>query len=754
MINTTIEQKDIKGILRKYVKYWYLFAICGLIGLGIAMVYLRYTTPMYMASATMLFKDDKGGGLSETSAFSDLALLNASKSIDDEVLVLKSRTLMESVVVGLQLDVSYVIEGQIRDIEIYGDDVPVKIIMNTLGEGAYNHPFVIHFKDDNSFVIDDGTKETHRFGQEVIRPYGNFTVVSQPGFVYSEVNKPILVQFHSTRSMAGHYSSALSIKTVNKQSSALRLGITDPIPERAKDILEKLIEVYDQAAVDDKNQIATKTVEFIDDRLHFLTQELTSVEQNVETYKQENELTDMSSQAQLLVAAASENRRELESINIQIDVVQNIERYLKSQAPNQYDIVPSTLTISDATLNGLIARYNELQLDRERQLRTARANNPGILLINDQLDNLKQNILENLKNIRQGLSITRRSLLAKSGAVGDQIQQVPTMDRQYLEITRQQEIKQAIYLYLLQKKEESALSLAAAVPNTRVIDAPESRGPVSPVRNNVIGYSILLGLIIPFLGIYVVGFLSNKVESKREVERLTKTPILGEICHSPGEDAVVTRANTRTPVSEMFRLIRSNLHFSAVGKENKRFLVTSSMSGEGKTFFCINMGTSLAGPGKKVLLIEFDLRRPMVLKRLGIESKKGLTDYLVGDINDVRSVILPSGADDNFDVIGAGTLPPNPAELMMNPKVKTMVDSLADMYDYIILDTPPIGKVADALSLKELADSSIYVVRYNYTKKDQLKIVDDIFVNQKLNNPLIVLNDAKKLNTGNYTYGY
>lgn len=755
MFEQKIDQKDIKGIIRKYLKYWYLFVIGGAIGLTIALVYLHYATPIYSASTTMLFKDDKGGGLTESSAFSDLDLLKQSKSMDNEILVLKSKSMMQKVVSDLQLDITYIIEGSIRDVEIYGDGAPIKIIMNELPPEAYGKSFVIYFKDDNSFVIEDGgTKETYSFGQEITKPYGLLTIVSKEGFTYAETNKPIHVKFKSKEGLAGLYSSRLSVRPVNKNASVLRVGIDDAVPQKAKDILSKLIEVYDETTVQDKNQIAAKTVDFIDDRLTFLTQELSKVEQNVETYKQENELTDINTQAQQFATSSIENRKEIEAVNVQLEVLGSIENYLKGQSANEYELVPSTLSISDMTLNGLIQQFNELQLERERVLMNVRGKNPQVVAIDEQLKNLKDNILENLRNIKSGLKITRRNLMAQSGMVGDKIQQVPVIERQIIEITRQQNIKNAIYLYLLQKKEESALSLAATVSNSRIIDPPASYGPVSPMRTNVLAYSILLGLFIPFLGVYLRNLLSVKIETRKEVEKATDTPILGEICHDNSDNVIVAHTNTRTPISEMFRLLRSNLHFSAGGKQNKKVLVTSSMSGEGKTFFCVNMAASIAGTGNKVLLVEFDLRRPKVMARLGIDEKKGLTDFLVGDIDAVESVIFPSGVDDNFDVLGAGTLPPNPAELMMNTKVAQLISDMEKKYDYIILDSPPIGKVADALTLKNYSDSTIYVVRYNYTDKEQINIIDDIFVNQKLTNPLIVLNDAKKSNLGNYTYGY
>lgn len=754
MFDQKTSQKDIKAIIFKYLKYWYLFLVGAILALVVAYIYLRYTTPMYVAKTSILFKDDSGGP-SETAVFSELSMFNSKRSIDNEILILKSKSLMEQVMRELQLEVNYLIEGTVRDVEVYGEDLKLQIIPKDFSSDFYGKSFKIHFKDDNTFELHDGTVETHNFGQEITKPYGVFTIISRSDASFSQNTKPLTISFRNVENLAIGYSGRLGISSITKDASALMISITDPVPERAKDILTKLVEVYEKESITDKNQIAEKSVEFIDDRLIYLMQELSQVEQNVEEYKQQYELTDVSTQGQEYVASASASRKELENVNVQINVLRSIESYLKAQGGgDEYELVPSTLSISDMTLSGLITQFNAIQLDRERLMQNSRPNNPVIINMNEQLKNLRNNILENLKNIRSGLYITKRSLEAQLGFVGDKIQQVPVREREYVEITRQQETKQALYLYLLQKKEEAALSLASAVSNTRIIDPPVAKGPVSPNKTNTMAYSLILGLFVPFLGLYIKNLLTNKVERRSEVLHLTETPILGEICHEKSDDIVVANAHKRTPIAEMFRLIRTNLRLSLAGKANSVILVTSSMSGEGKTFFSINAGASLAGAGKKVIILEFDLRRPKLLKSLGMEKTKGLTDYLVGDIEDVNDVIYSTNVDPNLEIISAGTLPPNPAEIILNERVTSLIKDLRSRYDYVILDCPPVGKVADALTLNEHIDLAVYIVRYNYTDKDQIKIIDDIFVNQKLRNPLIVLNDSKKANSGNYVYGY
>lgn len=757
MVEKKIEQKDIKSILNGYLRYWYLFAIGAGIAILIAIVYLRYATPIYSASTMVLVKSEKGGdGPTESSALSDIALMNQTRSIDNEMLMFKSHGLMKRVVESLQLEVGFVVEGSVRDVEIYSKDAPIQVIISSYSPAFYGKSFVLRFKNDNSFELEDSEVNIYRFGEEIEKPYGKFTIVSDPESVINEADKPLTIRFKNIDELAKDYSNRLVINQVNKNTSALFISLTDPVPKKATAILNELLNVYELENKEDKNKIAKKTVDFLDDRLDFLTQELNSVEMNVENYKQKHELTDVDTQAQEYLATASATRKQVEELDIQIDVLHSIENYLKSSSGNVDDfrLVPSTLTIQDVTLNGLIVKFNELQLDRERIMRTSRANNPAVVNIDEQLKNLQDNILENLKNIKQSLYITRRNLLAKSGQMGDKIQKVPVMQRQMVEITREQEIKQSLYLYLLQKKEEAALSLASSVSNLRIVDVPQSKGPVAPVKTNILAYSLLLGLFIPFLGVYLKSLVSKKIERRSDVENLTNTPILGEICHEGSGVSIVARPNERTPIAEMFRLLRSNLRFSMAGKENKVILITSSMSEEGKTFLSINLGATLAGAGKSVLIIEFDLRRPKLLKRLDLPKSMGLTDYLVGDVDDIQGLIWPSQVDSNLKILSAGTLPPNPAEIILDPRVGQLINQLKNEYDHIILDCPPVGKVADAFTLNDHIDSSIYVVRYNRTEKAQMEIVDDIFRNHKLKNMLIVLNDAKKSNNGNYTYGY
>lgn len=751
------EQINLKSILLKYLKYWYIFIISTLLCLGAAYLYLLYTTPEYSVSSTLQIKDDKKeSGGSGKQDFNDDDIFQSSKNIHNESEVLKSKSLMERVLTELELQTSYFIDGPFRATEIYGKGLPVKVAIKHLDPTAFGKTFILTIEDKNVFTLkDDASITAYKFGQEIKKPYGTFTVNIVNDFAAGNTLNNITVKFNNISRLALNYNNKLDITPVNKEASVLTISLTDPVPEKGKDILQKLIEVYNKDAIEDKNLRATSTIQFIDERLKYLTAELSDIEKDVERYKRQNEVTDVNAEAHLSMEKASDYSRQLTDWGIQIDILQNLERYLKKQK-GRYDIVPSSLNIQDPTLNNLIAKFNELQLERQRMLRTTQPNNPLVINLTEQLASMQGNILENLRNIKNGLIITRNKVQANYGQFESRIQKVPSIERDLLEINRQQAIKQGLYSSLLQKREESALSLAANVSVSRIIDSPMAWDePVKPKKQLIYLLALLLGLGLPIALIQVKDMLTNdRIHDIKDVIRATATPILGEIAHNNSRDTIVVSNQAMSPVAELFRLIRANLHFATIGKENKVILITSSMSGEGKTFFSINLGLSLALTGKKVVVLDFDLRKSGLLQSLGLPHEKGITDYLVSDTTSVEELLVPSQIVPELYVVGSGPIPVNPAELMLLPKVNNLIEQLKNKFDYVILDASPVGQVADPLALAPYIDSSIFLTRYNYTYKEQVNIIDDIFKNQKLNRPMIVLNDAKKDNGYAYGYGY
>jgi tyrosine-protein kinase Etk/Wzc len=743
------EGKDLKSILLQYTRYWYLFLLGAVLALSTAFLYLHYyAVPQYRVYSTL------GSGLSSADALNDLSTFKSTRNIDNETQILTSTSLMTRVINELGFNTNYYIEGKVKDTELYGSASPVKVLVSTLTPSAVGRGFTVYTKPDNTFDLDDysGNLSHYNFGQRIQKPYGTFTIVSTS--IKNAAGAKIIIRFQDLKKVAEYYNQALNVQPVNKGTSVLMLSLVDPIPAKAKDVLTKLIVVYNKEAIEDKSLMGTNTLKFLDERLRYLTTGLSGVEKVVEKYKSGNGLTDITTQATTYTAQASNYNTQISEWAIQIDVLESLENYLRNAKGNS-STVPSTLGIKDETLMTLITKFNELQLERERMLRTTEPKSIFVQNLDEQLANLRINILENLHNIKRGLQITSDNLKASSGQFQSKIKRVPAMERELLEINRQQSIKQNIYSYLLQKREETALSLAATASIARVID-PAMGGdyPISPNSRMIYLMAILIGLGLPFAGIYISDLLNNKVQTQQDVTAVTSTPIIGEIAHNVSNDTVVVNKTSRSPIAEMFRLVRTNLHFAAIGKENLVVLVTSSMSGEGKTFFSINLAASLAIANRRVVLLDLDLRNPKVMSDLGLSEGLGLTNYLVSNDLSIDDIIRYSDNTPDMFIVGSGPIPPNPAELMMSPKFAHFIHELKERFDYIIIDTPPVGQVADAFTLGSFVDFSIYMVRYGYTKKAQLGIIKNIQGNRTLNQPMIVLNDAKEANGNNYGYGY
>lgn len=748
------QEVNLTTMLSKYLQFWYLFVISIGISVAIAYFHIRYiATPEYSVSSTLLIKDDAETGVFSGAVSGGINDIGANKNIGSQMLVLGSRNLMQRVLSELDFHTGYFVEGRFKDVEVYKRHLPFSLIVSKMDSTAYGKSIKLSFEDNNIYSLveyDQEGKEIvskYKLGQEINKPYATFTVIGSSELASS---KNIIVNFYDIRQLAESYSQRLVIELENKDANVLRLSLTDPLPERSKLILGKLVEVYNKEGVEDKTQVELSTINFLDERIQYLSNELSDVEKNVEQYKQENKLTDISSNAEMYLQSAQEYDKELEKYELQIEILSSLQGYV---AQGEAKLIPSSLNIEDPSLNGLIAKLNELQLERQRMLRTIQPNSSIIVNIDDQLASFKSNITENIKSLQNALVLTRDNLQASSRQFQSKIWKVPSNERRLMEINRQQGIKQEIYLYLLQKREEAGLALASAAPNSRIIDSAIGRDfPTSPKKSAIYLAALMIGFLVPTAFVYIRDLVNTRVSDKGDIEYLTQAPILGEILRSTEKLALQVTEGKNTIIAESFRMIRANLHFATLGKDNKVILVTSSSSGEGKTFFSINLASSLALSGKKVVLLGFDLRKPKLLRHLGVSSKIGITDYLVTNDLSIDSLILPVSTVSDLYVIGEGTTVPNPAELMMSQKIKQLISELKERFDYIIVDTAPVGIVADAYNLTDLVDSSIYIIRDRYTFKTQLAIIEDIYLNKKLANPMIVYNDAKKKK--GYTYGY
>lgn len=756
--SSKVQDIDLRAEIVKYIRNWYWFIAGIAICLLLAFLYLSYANPVYKVSAELLVKDNKNSMQPGTDAFSDLDIFRTGKSIDNEIRVLKSKSLLQKAFRSIPLlQPTQFIDGIFNEKEVYGKDAPLIITIDStfrdtlITKGAADYTLTV--EKGNSFVLKDKNGERkYNYGQSIKTPYGNFSIGKNRA--YTGDDKNVKLRFNNLKLYANEYNREMTIAAPEKQASTVLISLNDAAPQKAEDIINGLLKKYNEEAIVDKNQISENTIAFIDERLRTLVTELSGVEKRVADFKQKNEITNISADIDQYFTQSHDIYRRLEDAQLQQNVLRSIQSYI-NRPGNESNLVPSSLGITDPTLNSLVGTYNELQLKKQQALTTVEPSNIIVQNLNKSIGDVKRSISENLRNISRGMSVSTSELNKELGRFQSKIKAVPAVEQELLEIKRQQGIKEAIYGYLLKKKEESLIALASTVSDTRLIDVTDtSDKPVAPRKIIILAAALLLGLVIPFIIIYLKDLLDNKVRLQKDIPDSLALPVLGEVMHVKSGEQLVVKANTRTPISEMFRLMRSNLNFASAGKKNKTVMVTSSMSGEGKTFICTNLGASLALSGKKVVVLEFDLRKPKLIHGLNMTVKRGITNFIIDDQITVDDILLPVNEVQGLYVIGAGTLPPNPSELLLNEKVKVLFDKLKDRFDHIVIDAPPVGQVSDAFTLGKFSDVNIYVVRYNYTLKEQMNIIADINNNNKLGNLMMVLNDAQPKNSYGYGYGY
>lgn len=749
-----VRPENFKDKLMPYLKHWYWFLITFVVCVGAVWLYLDYATPQYKISSTLLIPDDKkGDGILKATAFSDLNMFQETKTVDNEMEILRSKDLIYKALKTLKQEISYYDLQGFKTRELYADDLPFIVSIKKLNQNAYLKKLQIQNLSDNTFVLHDDLKSwIYRYGQEIRHTDYVFTVNKGPAF--AEGSQLTGIKFNDLFRMAASYSAGrLNVNPVVKESNTLILSLIDPIPARGVDILTNIINTYNIENVQKKNIMAVNTILFIDKRLKAMEQDLTSAEVGIEAYKQQSGAVDAGNGAQINLTKSAEYNQLLETSDVQLGIVRSIEKYL-SNSDNQFSVAPSTMGLKDPVLNTLITRFNDLQLERNRMLNSANPSNPLVQNLSDQISALRINIKENLSNIKEGFIIEHKHLKQNSAQYDSRVRSVPALERGLLQRSREQSVKTTLYQYLLQKREETALSLSATIPTSQLVDKPAYNPiPEYPKRPLMFLIGGILGLMLPGLFIYIKQLLNIKVKDAASLSYIPGVRILGELSHNDVKSPIAIQRGGNSVISELFRYIRTNIGVLNADQPNKVMLVTSCMKGEGKTFFSINLGLTLAMLNKKVLILEFDLRKPDLLQKLGVTQKKGITDFLQGDVAVLQDCIQPYGGAENLFVLGCGSLPENPAELLMDGRMDILFESLKRRFDYIIIDTSPVGSVADAFSLSHYADMSIYLVRYNYTNTQQLDILRDIYDNERFKNLMVVFNDAKKENRPAYAYG-
>ena len=752
------EENTLGDIFRKYLKYWPLFVIGVVTCLALVFLHLRYRAQTeYQISSTILIKNTGAGkGIGEIDSFKDLGLVKTSQSLEDEIGILTSSGIMEEVISKNSFNITYFIKGSIRDVEIYGDDVPVRVMVDETTENLnYDLPINIRFLNDETFELSTSFNEEelvseHSFGDLVVLPYGTMTIVPKANFSKVDISKPMFFKISSKDKLTMAYLSKLSVYPDNDSGSLLRLNFITSHRGKGEEILSEVIETYIEKTINYQNELAENTIKMIDDRLKLLSGEIEDVANTVVDFKTKNVVTDVASNADSYIQQANEYKNKVAEYQTQINVLTGIEQSLL--AGDMSSTIGGSYSINDPALMNLIERYNEAYLRKQNLSQSAVTSNPLIVSLDASLDNLRASILQNIKSNKNGLIIARGNLYSNASRYDAQIAKVPGMEQKLLEISRDKSTKEGLYLYLLQKREEEVLSMAAPVSSTRIVNLPKAGlYPISPNKKMFYLSGLLLGVFIPFSLVYMKEALNTKVRSIEDLSKSVTAPVLGKISRSKEKKVILTDEDRDSPTTELFRLLRFNLDYLKKTEKNQTILVTSSIKGEGKTFIASNLAVTLASNGEKVVVLAFDLREPQLMDDFGLPNSPGISDFILKKGMPLDGVIQQHPSIENLSLIGSGMVTSHLGSLMLSKRITILIDSLKKEYDRIIIDTAPIGLVSDAFALNAYLDSTIYVVRKGVTKKEHLKNINAIHKNNKLKNCMVLLNDDTEAVD---TYGY
>lgn len=765
------EKVNYQELLFKYIIHWPWFIASVLACLVGAWVYLHFQTPVYQVSASIMIKDDKKGGSAGSADLENLGLggmITSTQSIDNEIEVLRSKTILKEVVNNLELYITYYDEDEFPKKELYKTS---PIIVNLTAQEADNLPDVaiIDMKltqegglDVNLKVgLNEYNKHFEKLPAVLPTDVGTFGFALKDSLSNGRMEGQNIVRNISAMvsrpfGVAKGYQWAINIEPTSKTTSVAVVSLMNTNIQRGQDFVNKLIEMYNRNTNNDKNEVAEKTKEFINERIKIINEELGSTEDKLEAFKRNAGLTNIGSDAQLAVEGNAEYERKRVENGTQINLIRDLTKYI-SNPSNEYEVLPANIGLSDNGLTTQIDRYNELIFERKRLLRTSTENNPMIVNLDTSIRAMKANVKAAIDGTLQGLLIVKADLDREASRFSRRISDAPGQERQYVSIARQQEIKAGLYLMLLQKREENAITLAATANNAKIIDEPAAEGgPVSPKPKMIYMVALAVGLGLPVGFIFLLGLTKFKIEGRGDVEKLTRLPIVGDVPLTDEKTGSITVfENQNTLMSETFRNVRTNLQFMLESSQ-KVILVTSTVSGEGKSFISANLAISLSLLGKKVVIVGLDIRKPGLNKIFNIPRKEmGITQYLSNPEKNLMDFVQSSDVSKNLYIIPGGTVPPNPTELLARDGLDKAIAILRKEFDYVILDTAPVGMVTDTLLIGRIADLSVYVCRADYTRKAEFTLINELADNNKLPNLCTVINglDLQKKKYG-YYYGY
>ena len=745
---------------------WYWFVLSVLVCAGVAVLYLKWAPKVYTRTASVLIKDNsKGGGLSESAAFEELNMFNVKSNVDNEVLVFKSKRLMSVVAERLNLDISYTIKDGLRTEELYTQS-PIAVRFPE-AEASQSFSLVATPLSAGEILLSGfSTNEAKSLkvalNDTVSTPVGKLVVTPTLYYADKYFGKAVTISKRNREEIALTYSNSLQVALASKTATIINLTLQDVSIPRAEDVLNMLIAVYNEDAINDKNQVTVNTSNFINDRLIIIEEELGSVDADIETYKRENQLTDISSETGMYLQESSQYSKEGLGLENQVTLAKYIRDYLTDPHKSS-DLIPANTGIADVNIEGQISEYNNLLLKRDKLIGNSSNKNPVVMDLNNSLSAMKQTIIRAIDNLIVGLNIQLKNIREQEEQTSKRIEAVPAQQKYVLTVERQQKIKEELYLYLLNKREENALTQAITESNARIIDAASgSSAPVAPKTMTIFLASIVLGLAIPMGVFWLLNVTDTKVRTRKELDEVLTIPFLGNIPRhgsNKGEDSdgIVVRENSRDSASEAFRIIRTNMDFMRVKSEKLQVVMfTSANPGAGKTFVSSNLAMSIAQTNKRVVLIDVDIRKGTLSGIFSNSSNRmGLTHYLSGSTDKLDDIVGRSEEYDKLDVIFSGPVPPNPAELLLSERFDRLIAELRKRYDYIIVDNVPAGMVADASIVNRVADLTIFVVRSGVMDRRQLPELENMYRQEQLRNMSVILNGIPSEHRGyGYSYGY
>ena len=771
------ENIDVKELLFKYLIHWPWFVGAVVACLIAAWVYLYMSTPVYNISATVLIKDDKKGGsagmLSGLESLGLDGMISSSQNIDNEIEVLRSKTIVKEVVEDLGLYISYTDEDEFPSRNIYKTS-PVQVSLTPQEADLLEEPMIVKMalqpqgSMDVTVKIDDDEYQKHFEKLPAVFPTdkGTLAFFLTPDSVLSskktleettdleKTTRNITATINKPLTVAKWCCKNMTIEPTSKTTSVAVISLKNSNVQRGKDFINKLLEMYNINTNNDKNEVAQKTAEFINERISIISKELGSTEKDLESFKRGAGITDLTSDAQIALTGSAEYEKKRVENQTQINLLQDLQKYMRNEG---YEVLPSNIGLQDVNLAAAINRYNDVLVERKRLLRTSTENNPTIINLDTSISAMKENVQVSLDRVLRGLFITKADLDREANRYSRRISEAPGQEREFVSIARQQEIKAGLYLMLLQKREENAITLAATANNAKIIDdAIADDTPVSPRGKIIYLVALVLGIGIPVGIIYLLELTKFKIEGRSDVEKLTCVPIVGDIpLTDEKQGAIAVFENHNNLMSETFRNIRTNLQFM-LENDKKVILVTSTVSGEGKSFISANLAISLSLLGKKVVIVGLDIRKPGLNKVFNIPRKEvGITQYLANPEKNLMDLVQLSDVSKNLYILPGGTVPPNPTELLARDGLDKAIETLKKNFDYVILDTAPVGMVTDTLLIGRVADLSVYVCRADYTRKNEYTLINELIDGNKLPNLCTVINglDLKKRKYG-YYYGY